>query len=103
MFHDGDCGFVGDALTLEEAGLEAGFFHGAGDGFAAAVDDDGVHFDGFEEDDIAGDSGADGGVIGVHEAAAVFHDESGAAIFLDIGERFEQRFGFGDQALHGGG
>ena len=36
----------------------------------------------------------------IHEAAAVFDDERLAAEFLDIGQRFEQRCGFGDQILH---
>ena len=36
----------------------------------------------------------------IHEAAAVFDDEGRAAEFLDIRQRFEQRFGFGDEVLH---
>jgi hypothetical protein len=93
---------IGDALALDEGGFEAGFFHGAGDGFAAAMDDDGIDFDGLEEDEVTGDALADGGVGRIHETAAVFDDESGAAELLDIGKRFEECLGFGDQILHDG-
>ncbi len=93
-------GLVGHSLALEEAGLEPGFLHRAGDGFAAAVDDDRVDLDGFQEDDVARDAVANFGVGRVHEAAAVFDDEGGAAEPLDVGQRFQQRAGFGNEVLH---
>ena len=36
----------------------------------------------------------------VHEAAAVFHEERGVAELLDVGQRFEERPGFGDGVVH---
>ena len=65
------------------------------------MDDDGIDFDGFEKNDVARDAVADVGVGRVHETAAVFDDERRAAEFLDIRQRFQQRFGFGDEILHG--
>ena len=43
---------------------------------------------------------AHGRVGRVHEAAAVFDDERRAAEPLDVGQRLEQRRGFGNQVLH---
>ena len=39
--------------------FKPGFFHRAGDGLAAAVDDDGIDLDGFEKNDVARDAVAD--------------------------------------------
>jgi hypothetical protein len=38
----------------------------------------------------------------VHEAAAVFQDERGVAELLDVGQRLQQRRGFGDGVVHQG-
>ena len=95
-------GFVGDALALEERGLEAGLLHGARDGFAAAVDDDRVDLDRLQEDNVTRDAVADLRVRRVHEAAAVLDDEGGAAEALDVGQRLQQGVGFGNEVLHGG-
>ena len=73
-----------------------GVFHRAGDGFAAAVNDDGIDADGFEKNDVARHAVADVCVGRIHETAAVFDDEGRAAEFLDVRQRFEQRLGFGD-------
>ena len=59
VIHDFHRGLVGDALALDEIRLQPGFFHRAGDGLAAAVDDDGIDLDGFEKNDVARDAGAD--------------------------------------------
>ena len=93
-------GLVGHALALEEVGLEPGLLHRPGDGFAAAVDDHRVDLDGFQEDYVARDAVADLRVGRVHEAAAVFDDEGGAAELLDVGQRFQQGVGFGNEVLH---
>ena len=91
VVHDFHRGLVGDALALDEIRLQPGLFHRAGDGFAAAVDDDGIDFNGFEKNDVARDAVADVGVGRVHETAAVFDDEGRAAEFLDVRQRFQQR------------
>ena len=87
IIHDFHRGLVGDALALDEVCLQPGLFHRAGDGLAAAVNDDRVDFDGFEENDVARDAGADVRVRRVHETAAVFDDEGRAVEFLDIRQR----------------
>ena len=92
--------FVGDALALEEGGFEAGLFHGPGDGLAAAVDDDGVDLYRLEEDHVTGDAVANRRVWRVHETAAVFNDEGGAAELLDVGQRFQQGGCFDNEVLH---
>ena len=56
----------------------------------AAVDDNGIDLHRFEEDDIARDAIAHGGIGRVHEAAAVLHHEGGAAELMDVGERLAQ-------------
>jgi len=93
-------GLAGHALSLKEGCLEAGFFHGARDGLAATVDDNGIDFDRFQEHDIPRDTVAHFRVGRIHEAAAVFDDESGAAEALDVGQGFQQRVGFGNKVLH---
>ena len=100
IIHDFHRGFVGDALALDKIRLQSGFFHRAGDGLAAAVDDDGIDFHRLKKNDVARDAVADVVIRRVHETAAVFHDEDFAAEFLDVGQRFEQRRGFGNQILH---
>jgi hypothetical protein len=65
------------------------------------VNDDGVDFDRFQKNDVAGDSVANIGVRRVHETAPVFDDERRTAEFLDVRQRFQQRLGFGDEVLHG--
>ena len=50
--------------------------------------------------DIARHAVAHGGVGRVHEAAAVFHDKSGVAEFLDVGQRFKERGGFRNKVRH---
>ena len=60
------------------------------------MNDNGVDFDRFKKNDVAGDSVADVFVRRVHETAAVFHDERRTAEFQDIRQRFQQRLGFGD-------
>ena len=100
IVHDLHRGFVGDALALDKVRLEAGFLHRAGDGFAAAVDDDGVDLHRFKKNDVACDAVADAGVGRVHETAAIFDDKCFATEFLDVRQRFEKRRGFGNQVLH---
>src|SRR5262249_31843962 len=48
LIHDASGGGIGHALALDEVRSQAGLFHGAGDRFAAAVDDQGVDLDGLE-------------------------------------------------------
>ena len=59
VIHDFHRCFVGNALAMDEIRLQPGFFHGAGDGLAATVNDDGIDFDRFQKNDVAGDPGAD--------------------------------------------
>ena len=94
VFDDGDGLFVGDAEAADEAGGEAGFGHGLGDGFAAAVDDDGVDAGEFEEDDVAEQHFDEGGVV--HGAAAEFDEEGLAAEALQVGHGLDEDGGLGD-------
>ena len=96
VIHDLHGGLVGDPLALDEIRLQPGLFHGTGDGLAAAVNDDGVDLDRFKKNNVPRDAGSHTLVRRVHEAAAVFDDEGRAVEFLDIRQRFQQRFGFGD-------
>ena len=100
VVHDLRRGLIGDALALDETGLQAGFLHRAGDGLAAAVDDDGVDLDGFQKDDVARDPGAHGFVRRIHETAAVLHHERLTGEFLDVRQRFKKHIGFGNEVLH---
>src|ERR1039458_1823527 len=93
-------GFVGDALALDEVGLETGLLHRPGDGLAAAVNDHWVNFYRFQEDDVARDPVAGLRVRRVHEAAAVFDDKGGAAEALDVRQGFQQCGSFGNEVLH---
>ena len=56
VVHDFRRGLVRDALALDEFRLQPGLFHRAGDGLAAAVDDDGIDFDGFQKNNVARDA-----------------------------------------------
>ncbi len=56
--------------------------------------------DGFQENDVARHAVADVRIRRIHKTATIFDDESCAAEFLDIGQRFKQRGGFGDELLH---
>ena len=87
-------------MALKKTRLKAGLLHRARNGFAAAVHHDRVDLDSFQKYDVAGQAIADVRVRGIHETAAVFDDEGGAAVFLDIRERFEQSGGFGDEVVH---
>ena len=103
---DGEGAFVGVAAALDELGLQAGFFHGVGDGLAAAVDDDGAHADGLHEDDVGEDFAEL--VIVVHEGAAEFDDDDFFVEALDVAEGFDERLGFFDDGcfkrhVHGWG
>ena len=77
------------------------FFHCPGDGLAAAMDDHGIDPGGFEKDNVPGDAGADGLIRRIHEATAIFDDKRLSVEFLYVGQRFQERRGFGDQVLHG--
>jgi hypothetical protein len=88
LLDDFDGLFVGDAHAVDEAGFEAAVLHGFGDGFAAAVDDDGVDADGFEEDDVFEEGVDDGGVF--HGTAADLDEEGAAAVGLHVGQGFEE-------------
>ena len=65
------------------------------------MDDNRINLNGFKKNNVARDAVADVGVGRIHEAAAVFDDEGRAAELQDIRQRFQQRFGFGDEVLHG--
>src|SRR5439155_12722308 len=91
---------VRHAQAPDEVGLQAGGVHGARDGLAAAVDDDGVDADGFEKHDVARHAVAHQRIGRIHETAAVFHDERLAAETLDIRQRLEQHVGFGNKLVH---
>ena len=81
----------GKAITraMEKAGLKATFIQGHR-----------IDLNRFEEHDIAGDALANGIIRGVHEGAAVFHDEGFATEFLNVRQRFQQRRGFSNEVLH---
>jgi len=87
-------------MPLDEIGFEPSEVRGAGDGLAAAVHDDRVDADGFEEHDIARHAVAHLWIGRIHETAAIFHHERLAAEPLDVGQRFQQRRGFGNEILH---
>ena len=59
------------------------------------MDHDDVDADGGEKREVVGHAVADRGIGIVHEAAAVFDDERGAAEILDVRQRLEEDFGFG--------
>ena len=100
LLDDRDGGLIGDAETVDKIRLKTGSVHRAADGLAAPVHDNDVDADGGEEREVGGDAHADRRVRVVHEAAAVFHDESGAAKILNVRQRLEEDAGFGDDLLH---
>src|SRR5206468_5399098 len=81
--------FVRHAHALDETGFEPGDVRGAGDGLAAAVDDNRVDADRFEENDVARDAVAHLWIGRIHETAATFDDEGLAAEPLDVGQRLQ--------------
>ncbi len=105
VFGNGEGAFIGVAAPLDELGLEAGFFHGVGDGFAAAVNDDGAHADSLHEDNVGEDFAEL--FIGVHEGASDLDDDDFFIEALDVGEGFNEGVGFVDNGgvkggIHGG-
>src|SRR4029077_20347877 len=91
---------IGNALPLDEPGLQPRFLHRPRDGFAAPMHDYRIDFDGFQKDDVPGHAVPNGVVRRVHETAAVFDHEHLAAIALNVRQRFEQGGSFGDWILH---
>ena len=85
---DGDRLGIGDAQAVHEARLLSRVAHPLRDGLAAAVDDDGIDANCFEEDDVA-QQAVHHGVI-LHRAAAVFDHEELAAELLDVGQGFDE-------------
>src|SRR5439155_2227911 len=92
--------FIRHAHALDEIGVDPGDVRGAGDGLAAAMDDDRVDAYGFQEHDVACNAVAHLWIGRIHETAAIFDDERLAAEPLDVGQRFQQRRGFGNEILH---
>jgi len=62
--------------------------------------DHGIYFHCFEENGVSGNTITDFWIVRIHKAAAILDDESGAAEFLNVGQRFEQRLRFGNQIVH---
>src|SRR5687768_17331670 len=84
-------GIVRVASSEDFARLDAGDLHGAVDGLAATMDEDGAHADGFHEDDVL-QRGVQG--IGVfHGAAAQLDDGQAVAKVADVTERLDEGFG----------
>ena len=94
------CRFIGHALALDEIGLKPRLLHRPRDGLAAAMNHHRVDPHRFQENDVARDAVANLRVRRVHEAAAVLDDKRRAAEFLDVGQRLQQRVGFGNEVLH---
>src|SRR5882724_3315212 len=56
FINDADCRFIGYALALDEFGREPRLFHRAGYRFSTAMDDHRINLDGFEKDNVSGDT-----------------------------------------------
>ena len=100
LVHHFDGRRVGDALSLDEVGLQACDFHGSGDGLASAVDDHRVNLHCLQKHDVSGDAVANGRIGRVHETATVLHHEGLSGEALDVGQGFQQGRCLGDQFLH---
>ena len=90
VLDDTDGRFAGNAQAVDKPRLDARLAHLRGDRLAAAVDQDRVDADRFQEHDVA-QQPVDGVFI-FHRAAAVFDDEKLAAIFLHERERLNEGF-----------
>ena len=88
VVHDLDGRGVGEAEAVHEARFDVELLQAGGDGLAAAVHDDDLHADGFEQDDVAHGAGGEFGVL--HGAAAELDDGDGVAELLDVGERLHE-------------
>ena len=79
---------VGDAQALDELDLHPHPLHVVGDLRAAAVDDDRVHPDVLEEDDVARERLAE--LLVTHRGAAVLDHDRAAVELPDVGQRLEE-------------
>jgi hypothetical protein len=93
-------GFVRDAQALDEAGFESRLFHGAGDGFAAAMHHHWKDARRRQKNEVARDARRARRGRGIHETAAIFDDKDFAAKAQQIRQRLQQHIGFGNQVLH---
>ncbi len=87
-FHHFHGFFIGNAHPLHERALLADFFQRIVDLRSAAVDDDRIHADQFEQDDVARKAVLEA-LVG-HCIAAVFDDNGLAMEIADIGQGLGQ-------------
>jgi hypothetical protein len=79
---------IGDAQALDELHLHAHPLHVVGDLGAAAMDDDRVHPDVLEEDDVPCERLAE--LLVAHRRAAVLDDDRAPVELPDVRERLEK-------------